>query len=450
MRAAEPVRVDFSGSGLRGWCVEVPGRRPLATPAVVDGRVFLGGGFGSHEFYAFDAATGRQLWVYQTHDDGPTAAVVADGLVAFNTESCELEVLTTEGRSVWKKWLGDPLLSMPAVGEGRIYMAYPDSRGDRRHYLACFELHSGNPIWKQPIAGEVITAPVLADGHVYLTTLDGTLYCFAQDGGQPLWHDQRNATSSPVVWKQQCYFSRRQEVHVRLAGQPAVYQTESLSGRASTPGSPTRDYEATRTRADWLDYQKRRTSSPVEQAHTLSDAHVGFAYSKGDAKMEQAMHNLGHGTVAGIWSYQGSKPFIAQDRLYYAMGAVVQCVDPVSEEVHWKTAVDVPKKSLRSEDDELLDGLLTPPVLVNDKVFVGTTLGNLACLDATTGQLRWEVHLGEPIAFQPAVAAGRVVVATSSGKLFGLETGDPDDDGWLMWGGDAAHNGLLAFSLQAV
>src|SRR5260370_36143704 len=67
-----------SKEGKKGWKVVISGRRPLATPAVVNGKVFLGGGFGSHEFYAFDAKTGKQLWQYQTGHDGPTAAVGAD------------------------------------------------------------------------------------------------------------------------------------------------------------------------------------------------------------------------------------------------------------------------------------------------------------------------------------------------------------------------------------
>ena len=37
-------------------------------------RAFLGGGFGSYEFYAFDLKTGQQAWQIQTGDDGPTAA----------------------------------------------------------------------------------------------------------------------------------------------------------------------------------------------------------------------------------------------------------------------------------------------------------------------------------------------------------------------------------------
>src|SRR6516162_11001889 len=139
-QVADPTPFTDAVSGRRGWQARIPGGRPLATPAVVDGRIFLGGGFGSYEFYGLDADTGRSDWQYQTEDDGPTAAVVDEGRVVFNTESCELEVLTTDGQPVWKHWLGDPLLSMPAVGSGRVFMAYPDSRGDRRHYLACFDL----------------------------------------------------------------------------------------------------------------------------------------------------------------------------------------------------------------------------------------------------------------------------------------------------------------------
>ena len=47
-----------------------------------------------------------------------------------------------------------------------------------------------------------------------------------------------------------------------------------------------------------------------------------------------------------------------------------------------------------------------------------------------------------PVLFQPAIARGRLYAPTSRGNLFCIETGDPADDGWLMWGATAAHNGL--------
>lgn len=311
------------------WEARVPGNRPLATPAVAAGRLFLGGGFGSHEFYALDAETGKVVWEYTTVDDGPTAAVVEDGLVVFNTESCELEVLTLDGKPVWKKWLGDPLMSTPAVAGGRVYMAYPDTRGDHQHYLACFDLHEGQEFWRRPIAGEIITAPTFADGQVYLATLEGTLYCFTARDGDLVWTEKTNATSSPAVWRNRCFYSRRQET-VGEGGETAPQQHEEMTSRGTASTDKVHAYGSTRKPADYLDYQWRSRSPRTRTSHSLDSA-VGFSGQfKGSSKMWQAMHNLGYGTVHEVWSHQGSRPFISRGRMFSTMGDTVVCVDPES------------------------------------------------------------------------------------------------------------------------
>jgi outer membrane protein assembly factor BamB len=317
-------------------------------------------------------------------------------------------------------------------------MVYPDTRGDQQHYLACFDLRNGAEYWKQPVEGEVITAPIVADDHVYLATLEGTLYCFNAKDGTRVWQEEKNATSSPVVWNQQCYFSQREEVPLAAVGKAGWQQRESLSGRGVDAGAPTRRYHKTTRDADYLDHEKRLAGSPRFMACETADAGVGFGMHKGDAKMAQAIKNLGHSHVSGIWAYQGSKPFLSRGRLYSALGDTVHCVDPQSEEVLWKKNLHQTR-----EQNELLDSVVTPPALVNGKVFVGTILGDVCCLSADSGEMLWVIHVGEPVAFQVAVAGGRVYAPTAEGSLFCLETGNPDDDGWLMWGATAAHNGLV-------
>jgi len=61
--------------GKAGWVLQLPGGRPIATPAYADGMLFVGGGYGSHEFYALDSETGRVIWKIQTGDDGPNLYV---------------------------------------------------------------------------------------------------------------------------------------------------------------------------------------------------------------------------------------------------------------------------------------------------------------------------------------------------------------------------------------
>jgi outer membrane protein assembly factor BamB len=430
-----PTAFQTKDGAVRGWKVAVPGGRPLATPAIADGRIFLGGGFGSYDFYAFDAESGGIAWQYQTADDGPTAAVVCDGYIAFNTESCELEVLTLEGRAVWKRWLGDPLMSMPAISGGRVFVAYPDSHGNHDHHLAAFELRTGREVWKQRLDGEIITAPVLAGEHIYLATLDGRLGCFRQDNGKPVWQESRNATSAPVVWKGQCYFSQRREVPPERASGGAPQQSEHVAARGMDVNADTLPFPCTGTPASYLDYAKRQRRSPLDLACEMADYAVGFGAHKGHAKIAQAMHNLGKGHVSSVWAHQGSRPCIWRGRLYSALGDALHCVDPETRTPFWKRHVHED-----TQRGELLDGMLTPPSIVNGKVFVGTIQGEVCCLSAWSGDLLWSVRLGEPILFQPAVARGRVYVATQAGNLFCLETGDLADDGWLMWGAGSDHN----------
>lgn len=148
-----------------------------------------------------------------------------------------------------------------------------------------------------------------------------------------------------------------------------------------------------------------------------------------------AQFNLGHASVHGLWAYQGSKPFVYSGRLYSSMGDRAQSVDPATGKVLWS-------RTLHRVKTAGIDDILTPPSIVNGKAFVGTSSGELYALSAETGAVLWTVDIGEAISFQPSVAKGRLYVVTDEGSLFSLNTGDPIDDGWLMWGGNAAHNGL--------
>jgi Ca-activated chloride channel family protein len=441
---ADPVAIK-TPEGKSGWNVVIPGGHPLATPAVVDGKVFIGGGFGSFEFYAFDAATGKKVWRFITGDDGPTAAVVEGGYISFNTESCELYIIAMDGKQVWKKWLGDPLMSMPALANGKVYMAYPDTKGQRGHVFACFNVKDGKEQWTQPIAGDIITAPVIHGDKIYLTTVDGTMYCFNEKDGIVAWSEKKNATSSPAVFEGKLYFSQRTEATVKdKGGKEMKQQMETLAGRGEDKDGKINAFKATERPADYLDMAKR-ADSPVEKMNMAKDAGVGFGGGAGGgigggapaaAKIQLAQANLGQATVAGVWSYQGSRPFIYKGNLISTMGDTVKCVDPKTEKIVWKQELHPPKKG-----ETLVDCAVTPPAIANGKLFVGTSKGEVICLSAETGKELWRATVEAPITFQPAVANGRVYVGSSNGMLFCIETGDRKDDGWLMWGGNAQHNG---------
>jgi glucose dehydrogenase len=214
-------------------------------------------------------------------------------------------VLTTSGRRLWKKWLGDPLMSMPAIAGGRVYMAYPDSRSGGKYYVAAFDLKTGAEVWKYPLPAEIITAPVIENGRLYLATVDGSIVSLNERDGAKIWQENRNATSAPAIWKGQCFFSRREETKVQQNGKVAVQQNEVVAARGIASRSETVTIPDTQQKADYLDYAKR-SNSVKELASQSYDATVGFGgANKGSAKMSAALVNIGQASVHGIWAYQG-------------------------------------------------------------------------------------------------------------------------------------------------
>jgi Ca-activated chloride channel homolog len=415
-----------ASTGQRGWKVKVPGGRALATPAVVDGTVYVGGGFGSHEFYAFDAATGAPRWAIRVSDDGPTAAVVADGRVVFNTESCTLFVVDARtGREVWSRWLGDPLMSQPAVHAGVVYMAYPGKDGE--HRLVALALADGAVVFERRIAGDVISAPVVDGDSVYLTTTDGTVYRHALSDGRLLFERKMNATSAPAI--------ADGEVVVAQSDPSAAKGEVRKEGfrRLARDGGLAGELQAAKEAA-YLEPSVQDRSQYAAKA-SADDSSVGFGGgSPAVAKATAAKANLGQGTVRGIWEFQGSRPTVVKGRSFVTQGDVVRGLERESGKVLWE-------KKLSGDAARTGGHLGSPPAYAGGKLVVGTAAGDVVGYAAEGGAELFRVATGEEIRFQPALVGGRIFVGTSAGTLVAIDSGDPTLDGWSMWGGGPGHDG---------
>jgi len=213
------------------------------------------------------------------------------------------------------------------VAGGNLWMAGGTFTGP-----LAFDLKTGVEVWKYPLPGEIITAPVIENDRLYLATVDGSILSLNQRDGGKIWQESSNATSAPAIWRERCFFSRREETKVQQNGKPAVQQNEAVAARGIASTSATVNIPETRQKADYLDYAKR-AGSLKERASQSYDATVGFADNKGSAKMNAAVANIGQASVHGIWAYQGSKPFIHNERLYSSMGSNARSVDPKSGQV---------------------------------------------------------------------------------------------------------------------
>lgn len=430
--------------GRSGWVLRLPGGRPLATPAYADGMLFVGGGYGSHEFYAIDAEAGRIIWKIQTGDDGPTAAVVADGYVAFNTESCTLIVVEEKtGRIVWQEWLGDPLMSQPAIDDGVLYMAYPGgqreaSEKERRnkyhprpatpggsHRLLALDLETGRHIWQQQIAGDVITAPVVSDGTVYFTTFDGTSYALNAEDGDVVWMKKDASTSAPVIYEDQVIQTKKEK-----------HGGEDYEGITRKDAKQGKEQGAQMIASNKADYLRKDSGGGVAlsagQAANL-DASVGFGAAPPAAKLSTANESVGVNSVVGAWAYQGSRAAVNNGQIMNSQGRYLNSVRAKDGKENWRAEIVGPNVSANTQ-------VFSPPAVGAEYLYLAGAAGHLVSVKQSDGSVGFNYALKAPMTFQPALAGGNIYAGTADGRLICLKTGNKDADGWYAWGGNAQHN----------
>jgi len=422
----------------KGWLIAIPGNRPIATPAYWNGMLFVGGGYGSHEFYAFDAQTGRLIWKITTKDDGPTAAVVEDGLVAFNTESCTVMVVEAKtGKLVWQEWLGDPLMSQPAAAGGKLFMAYPVGSNNKNvsqapmpsgytHRMLCADLKTGKHIWTVPITADVQTAPVVDGDKVYCTCFDGTTFSIDIKTGKVLRKEASNATSAPTVSQGKMIITARKDENGRA--QEGIRNID-LARPVTTAMMP-----PPIVALGPAQYLNGDGGVAVEHSKLASmDQAVGFAAAPESAGLSKAKNLLGVDSVSGAFHYQGARAVVNDSRIMNAQGSYINSVDKASGQMAWRAEAKHAKAAPGSQ-------LFLPAALGKKNMYLCSQEGHFLALDQATGKPVFMYSTGQQIAFQPALVNGNAYFGTNNGCLVCINTGDRDADGWTAWGGNAQHN----------
>jgi outer membrane protein assembly factor BamB len=421
-----------------GFCIQLASQTNIPTPAVVNGNLYLSGGFGSRQYYSFDAVSGQLKWAIDLDDDGPSSPAIQDGVIVFNTESCTIfacDLVT--GKPIWSWYLGDPLMSMPTIANGIVFTSYPASYEGTAvktakdtankqltifpsHVLVAFDLKTGNVLWQKWIDSDIMSAPVAKDDMLYVTTFSGALYKIKQKTGTILEAKAIRATSAPV-------FDRNDEM---IVSRRTDKENDSVFSESIIIGSGNMRRSLYRKDAYYLD-NKVQVVSGLKAEATKMDAGNGFSSGAPvSANWEAADINIGQSNVASLQSFQGSRALYYRGFLYNTMGDEIVCTDS-SGKVNWKYALD---GDLKKEG-----GFMgTPPVYANGHIIIATLSGEVLVMDAKTGKINKKYVIKDPVRYQPVAEKGWIYVTTVNSKLYAINTGNPAITGWNMWGGNAA------------
>lgn len=453
-------------SNANGFEIKMPNSTQVPTPTFHNGKLYVSGGFGSKEFYCLDAFTGAKVWSVTLDDDGPSPAVIQDGIVVFNTESCTIFACDAEtGQMKWSWWLGDPLMSMPTVIDGKVFTAYPapygyssenrlnnieapanennagsavkinapdakpaeiHSRLVPTHVLAAFDLQTGKILWQKWIDGDVMSAPVGVGSELLVTTFPGTVYRFNQTDGNILAANSTRATSAPVVVNGRILMSRRADAD----GNEPV--SEEIAGFENGLASP---LKFNKKEAQYLNKNVQANSALKSTSMNL-DAGNGFTGgAPSTAGGTKAADNIGVDNVSSLQSFQGSRVLYYKGRTYTTMGDELVANDGGTGDKLWR-------QSLEGDLNQSGGFLGAPPLVAGGKIVLATLSGEIRLMDPETGALLRTIKVEDQLRQQPIVEAGWIYISTVSGKVLAINSGDPTLTGWPVWGRDNAHTGV--------
>lgn len=192
------------GDGSLMWKNPIGGKGGASTPALKDGRIYVGSFSG--DLYSIDAATGETVWKRTLEEDpqwwgiASSPLVLEEGVLVTAFSSGTIYRLDLDGDEVWSLSTGrtDPYAS-PASRDGRVYFAGGDPA------LYSVDLSSGAPLWKLPTEAPITSTPSVAYGSVFFATREALLAVDAATGDE-LWKEpMRGTISSPAVSRGRVY-----------------------------------------------------------------------------------------------------------------------------------------------------------------------------------------------------------------------------------------------------
>lgn len=318
-------------------------------------------------------------------------------------------------------------------------------------------------LWKFPVEdGAFEATPVIVDGVVYIGDLDGTFYALDLASGEKRWtflnpSERVGFNSAAGVRDGRAYVGDVEGNFycLDLAKGEKLWDAKA-EGEINSGANFYKDFvlfgsqdsklyclNATTGQEAW----KHATGDQVRCSPTVIEGRCFLAGCDGKLHVIDLDHGKEIGAVE-IGSPTGSTPAAAGDRIYFgSQGGAFLCVN-------WREAKEVwQKKNLSrglpiissaaltdsavifgAEDKQLhaldLNGeplwtfptkghINGSPVVVGNRVFVGSADGRVYGVDVKTGQKTWDGYdAGGKFIGSPAVADGKLVIASDRGVVY--------------------------------
>ena len=147
-----------------------------ASPVVSGDFVYAAAEDKASFLYAFDRSNGREVWRYGGNNKGYwSTPAVADGRVFVGGDDARLHCVDAKsGDPVWTTKVGLAIWSSPCVVDGKVVF------GSYDNHLYVLDAKTGHVIFSYDLGGRCISTPCIVDGRIYVGTATGRFYCFGK------------------------------------------------------------------------------------------------------------------------------------------------------------------------------------------------------------------------------------------------------------------------------
>jgi outer membrane protein assembly factor BamB len=364
------------------------GRDVWSSPAVVDGKLFVG--CCNNKLYCLDADTGKLIWTFSVSASGwgiSSSPAVAYGVVYIGCLDKKFYALPmndpnndgkiSQSEVIWSYKFGgkkNDVNGSPAVKDGKVFIGAPD------RYMYCFNATTGKVVWKYytefvgPHA--LSSSPAIAYGKVFVGNGNaylpnppnsGRLYCLNESTGKLLWK-----------------FDTKDQVYPS----PVVSNGKVYIGSGG-------DWDWAKGNHTWKFYCLDEDGYLDGVDDGIPDNH----YYNSDLIWE---YKTGGNIVGSAGIHAGKVYFGCYD-------GYMRCLDAQTGSLIWeyKTANGTGTQNR---------GISSSPTIADGKVIFGTRDDKIVCLDSQTGSLVWEYQAKSSkygILSSAAIVNGFVYIGTN-------------------------------------
>ncbi|MBI1386257.1 MAG: PQQ-binding-like beta-propeller repeat protein [Rhizobiales bacterium] len=251
---------------------------------------------------------------------------------------------------------------------------------------------NGAKLWETPVGVPIRSSPTAANGRVFAVAIDGRFFCI-------------DAATGAIVWRSR---GLPQDGSMLSNVSPAV------DGDLVVAPFPSGEVVAVRSDTGepiWSDSLARaRSHSSLaalsDPARPVVDGGTVFAVGHAGRMIATEARS-----GARLWSQnvRGTQtPWVAGDAVYVVdVTGKLLSLSRKDGTLRWATALPE-------------GGTWTGPVLAGGRLWLASSSGNLASVDATTGKVTATRNLDHPVFIAPIVAQGQLYVLTDKARLIAL------------------------------